>query len=110
MNLNILEPEFETAGPARQGVPMPQPMQLAKVTTLGPLQAAMPAIEAHVERKLKALDNRLRSALIQGELSPAVAQQAWLERFALQDLLKGLDSTQEAAKSVGERLKSFLDR
>lgn len=87
----------------------PKPMELAKIATLGPLQAAMPAIEAHVEQKLKAVDNRVRSAMIGGTLTPEHAMQAWMQRFSLQELLKGLDSTQEAAKSVGERLQTFLD-
>ncbi len=86
------------------------PMQLAKITTLGPLQAAMPAIQAHVDQKLKALDNRVRSAQTRGDLTPEYAQQAWSERFALQGLLTGLENTGEAAKAVGERLKTFLDQ
>lgn len=67
-------------------------------------------IDDEIERRERAVDNRILVMLNRGEaLDPQVAVQAWLERKALRDLKNALTRREGKGKSAGRSLSTVLN-
>jgi hypothetical protein len=90
--------------------PEPPKVDVARLTELPLLAAAMPTVEETVENQLKALDNRVFGMLDKGTLTQEAALSFWIERKTFKRLVSKLNSRNFAAVGAGERLKPFLDK
>lgn len=87
----------------------PDPSQMAQITHMGALQAALPALEQIINTELKAIDNRVFAAIDAGNLDIQAGTQAWVARRYLLKLLSRLSNKEIEAKAISHRLQPFLD-
>lgn len=79
------------------------PKELQKVREGSELAALLPYLEAIVAEMERAIDNKMKSAQVAGDLTPAKAQEAWIEKLALKKILTKVAQKVNMGVSAGER-------
>ena len=86
-----------------------EPEDLGDIKDGAYIAGALPYIDASVERKLKALDNKMISELAGGKLTESMALMFCIERICLLKLMKSFKQQVRRAVNKGEDLHKSLD-
>lgn len=77
------------------------------VAILAPL---LPALEAEADRKIKAIENKIASAINDGKLTSDMAIMAWMEVKAIRDTSKSWRTRVLMGQSQGEKYAQTLEK
>lgn len=79
------------------------PAEAAKVARATAIQGVFPWLEEEIESQLKRLDNTIDSSIMNGKLTPELAQQYLIERNGYRKILRSFGQKVKAGQAVGEK-------
>lgn len=88
---------------------MVDPIAMRQIRDVSVFENMLPYLRDHVEKQLRALDNRVMTRLEEGNLAPQDALNAWIERNMWRKLLNSFEKSIKIGQSAGEANRAALD-